>query len=102
MNINEDQFAFRSDRDTAMRCLFYTHCAKKFLARKEVVFLDFIDFKNAFDLVNQKILWEKLRKCGTSEKFLKFFRQHTDWEKFCPLGQGEVRLLSSGKGCKAR
>lgn len=68
----ESQSGFRPGRSCAdnvfiVQCAIYEQCR----TRGNWMFCAFVDFKQAFDRVNHKILWQKLASMGLSPKYIR-------------------------------
>ena len=55
------------------------------------MYVGFIDWKKAFDMVNKSLLWAKLIKLGLNGRFLKIIQNIYDEVKACVKGdKGEL------------
>ena len=64
----------KKDSQTIDNMFILNSCIQKQRALKKPIYIAFIDFKKAFDLVNRDLLFEKLASKGKSGKTIKLIR----------------------------
>ena len=66
----EEQAGFRPCRSTTHNLFMLQHFADRHLARKEPLYLCFLDLKAAYDRVSRPLLWQALQRLGVGGKML--------------------------------
>ena len=75
--INQNQWAYKKGLSTESLLLYLTEHWKKYLDQGKIVGVILIDFRRAFDSIDHKILFEKMRNIGISENFLAWLKNYT-------------------------
>src|SRR3984885_7608136 len=68
--IAEEQAGFRTGRGTIDQLFVIRQLAEKYTEKNKIVYNNFIDFRQAFDSVWQKGLWQVLRNYGIPEELV--------------------------------
>ena len=68
--ISEEQAGFRMGRGTIDQLFVIRQLAEKYCEQNRTMYNNFIDFKQAFDSVWQKGLWQVLRTYGIPEHLI--------------------------------
>ena len=102
--IIEEQAGFRAGYSTVDHIFTLYASVQKYLLIDTNVYVDFLDFRKAFDSVNRNVLWAMLRKCGVEGKFYNAVRNidtacvrdKCSYSEFfdCPRGVKQGCLLS--------
>ena len=71
VQIDGMQFGFRSGRDTTDAIFIVRQMKERFLAKKQEVWMAFVDLEKAFDRVLHEVVWWALRKLGVDEWLVK-------------------------------
>ena len=69
-SVSEEQAGFRKGRGTIDQLFVIRQLAEKYWEKNQTLFNNFIDFKQAFDSVWQKGLWQVLRNFGIPEDLI--------------------------------
>ena len=69
-SVSDEQAGFRKGRGTIDQLFVIRQLAEKYWEKKQTLFNNFIDFKQAFDSVWQKGLWQVLRNFGIPEDLI--------------------------------
>jgi len=72
--LRQEQAGFRKNRSCCEQVFALRRIIEKVQARDKSVYLNFIDFKKAFDSVHRDTLWKILRCYGIPEKILNVIR----------------------------
>jgi len=67
VNIDSMQFGFRRGRGTTDAIFIVRQMQEKFLAKKQEVWMAFVDLEKAFDRVPREVVWWALRKMKVDE-----------------------------------
>ena len=76
--LGEEQAGFRSNRSTIDQIFTIRQISEKYIEQNKTVYNNFIDFKQAFDSVSQKTLWQTLRHFGLPEKLINLIKNIYD------------------------
>jgi len=72
--ISDEQAGFRKNRSTIQEILMLKLIAEKARRKNKKVYNCFVDFKKAFDSVDQEISWATLQSYGVDEKLVELLR----------------------------
>ena len=95
MTISEEQAGFRPGRSTIDQLFTIRQVTEKYIEGNQTCYINFIDYKQAFDSVWRQGLWQSMRNAGIAEKLIKLIqaiyhkaesavkkdKQLTDWFK---------------------
>ena len=95
MTISEEQAGFRPGRSTIDQLFTIRQVTEKYIEGNQTCYINFIDYKQAFDSVWRQGLWQSMRNAGISETLIKLIqaiyqkadgavkkdKQLTDWFK---------------------
>ena len=75
VQIDSMQFGFRSGRGTTDAIFIMRQMQEKFLAKKQDVWMAFVDLEKAYDRVPREVVWWALRKLRVDEWLVRLSRQ---------------------------
>ena len=68
------QFGFTSGKGTTDAIFIVRQMQEKYLAKKKVLWMAFVDLEKAFDRVPREVVWWALRKVGVEEWLIKVIK----------------------------
>ena len=93
--LNKFQFGFQPMKSTSHALIqILNHISEAFNQNKFVIAV-FLDLAKAFDIVNQKILLQKLRKIGIGEIGIKWFESYLSNRKMYTFVNGKLSTVYS-------
>ena len=81
--IREEQAGFRTQRSCIDQIFVLRNVIEQCLEFQKPVYINFIDFKKAFDSVHRDSLWKILKVYGIPESFISIFRDLYDGSRCC-------------------
>ena len=74
-NVSEEQAGFRKDRSTVQQILSLRLMAEKARRKNKKIYSCFVDFKKAFDCIDQDITWAVLQSYGVNKKLIRLLKE---------------------------
>ena len=97
----QGQAGFRHGRGTQDNSFVLHHIIEKCAAEKKAVYVAFIDFRKAYDLIDRNLLWDCLRSMGVHGDFLNSIRDMYKQVNIKVCVNGDVsESFQSGIGVK--
>src|SRR5260221_4755745 len=109
VKIDDMQFGFRPGRGTMDAIFVVRQIQEKFLAKKNELWMTFVDLEKEFDRVPREVLWWSLRRSGVAEWIVNIIKvmyegstkaiqledgESTEFEVKIGVHQGSVRAKS--------
>ena len=73
-NVSEEQAGFRKDRSTVQQILSLRLMAEKARRKNKKIYSCIVDFKKAFDCIDQDITWAVLQSYGVNKKLIRLLK----------------------------
>ena len=90
VHIDDMQFGFRQGKRTTDAIFIVRQMQEKFLAKKQELWMAFVDLEKAFDMVPREVVWWALRKLGVKEWLVKVIQaMYESVTTAVRLGEGE-------------
>jgi hypothetical protein len=99
--LDEEQAAFRKDRQTQNHTFTLRQNTEKLLSRNKEAYIAFLDLQAAFDTIPRKEIWKALQKLGVTKNLIEKIQSISETVKGRVLiREGQSEEIKMEKGVK--